>query len=353
MKKIYQDTTFYVLIFIITYFIYIYPFEILNELLFDEKPSRRDSFLYTFFISTLVIFYFRSKNTFWALKFFIYEGMGIGFISFWVVNFLLIFGLLFSINNIVLAYFSLIIIFCITIYGIINGRRVILKKIEIDSSKLNANHNFIFLSDVHLGSNPIQHFEKILNLINNCDYDFILIGGDLIDSSSFDISKLEILKNIKKPIYFVTGNHEHYIADFSKKTSWLADYNIIYLKNSKMLIDNINLIGINDNQAIKKQSLIVKQLSNKDAFNLVLIHKPSVWNLIYDESDLMLSGHTHNGQIFPFNIFVRLQFKYNYGLYNKNQSQLYVSSGAGCWGPRIRFGTNNEIIYFQLNTNNN
>ena len=353
MKKIYQDTTFYFLIFIIAYFIYVYPFEILNELLFNDKPSRKNSFLYTFFISALIIFYFRSKNTFSVLKLFIYEGMGIGFISFWVINSFLIFGFFFSINNIILGYSSLIIIFFITIYGLINGRRVVFKNIKIDSTILNTNQNFIFISDVHLGTNPISYFEKILKLINKYDYDFILIGGDLIDSSSFDISKLDILKKIKKPIFFVTGNHEYYITDFSNKISSLANFNITHLKNSNTVFNNINLIGINDNQTLKKQSLIVKQLFKKNLYNLVLVHKPSVWNLIYDESDLMLAGHTHNGQIFPFNFFVRLQFKHKYGLFAKNKSQLYVSSGAACWGPRIRFGTNNEIVYFQLKSNNN
>ena len=59
----------------------------------------------------------------------------------------------------------------------------------------------------------------------------------------------------------------------------------------------------------------------------------------------MLSGHTHNGQIFPFNLLVKLQFKYIYGLYKEKTSRLYVSSGIGCWGPKMRIGSNNEIVY--------
>ena len=62
----------------------------------------------------------------------------------------------------------------------------------------------------------------------------------------------------------------------------------------------------------------------------------------------MLSGHTHNGQIFPFNFFVRMQFKFKYGLYDSNNSKLYVSSGSGTWGPKMRLGTFNEIILFNL-----
>ena len=62
----------------------------------------------------------------------------------------------------------------------------------------------------------------------------------------------------------------------------------------------------------------------------------------------MLSGHTHNGQIFPFNFLVRLQFKYIYGFFKKDKSNLYVTSGAGCWEPKMRLGTFNEIIIINL-----
>ena len=62
----------------------------------------------------------------------------------------------------------------------------------------------------------------------------------------------------------------------------------------------------------------------------------------------MLSGHTHNGQIFPFNFIVKLKFKFVYGLYNKGNSNLYVSSGVACWGPKIRLGSKNEVVHLKL-----
>ena len=87
MSKIIQNTIFYIFVFCITYFIYVYPIEILNELLFDEVANRRVSFYYTIIISILIIFYFRSYSSLKPLRILIYEGMGIGFISFWVVTF--------------------------------------------------------------------------------------------------------------------------------------------------------------------------------------------------------------------------------------------------------------------------
>ena len=79
-----------------------------------------------------------------------------------------------------------------------------------------------------------------------------------------------------------------------------------------------------------------------------MVHKSSIWHKIFDNTDLMLAGHTHNGQIFPFNLFVKIKFKYSFGLYRNKNSYLYVSSGSGCWGPRMRLGTSNEIVYIEL-----
>ena len=89
-------------------------------------------------------------------------------------------------------------------------------------------------------------------------------------------------------------------------------------------------------------------MKKEHLFNLVLVHKPSVWSLITNKVDLVLSGHTHNGQIFPFNLLVKLKFKFCYGIYKKYESILYVSSGLGCWGPKMRLGSSNEILEINL-----
>ena len=89
----------------------------------------------------------------------------------------------------------------------------------------------------------------------------------------------------------------------------------------------------------------------KYLFNLLLVHKPSIWEGAQEFTDLMLSGHTHNGQIFPFNFLVRMQFKTVYGLFKEKQSRLFVSSGSGTWGPRMRIGTQNEILQVQISPN--
>ena len=351
MKKLYQDTTFYLVVFIISYFIYVYPFEILNEFLFNEKPNRRSSLLSSLFISILVIFYFRSKNTFLPLKFFIYEGMGIGFISFVIINAALIINYFIIMDKYFLGIVSICLISMIVLIGLIYGRKIYLKEIKISSNKIKKKTNFIFISDIHLGTNPISHLQKILDKISKLEFDFILIGGDLIDSSSFDLNKLSALKQINKPIYFVTGNHEFYLKNHLEKINKLKDHKIIIIDNTNINIKDINIVGLGDNQTKNSQYNKYLELKDDIKFNLLLVHKPSIWELSRNKVDLMLSGHCHNSQIIFFKIFVRLQFKYIYGLHKYKNSYLYISSGAGCWGPRLRVGTINEFVHISLSPN--
>ena len=349
MKKLYQNTLFYLVVFCVTYFIYVYPFEILNELIFNEKANRRTSFYYTIIISVLIIFYFRSYSSLKPLKIFIYEGMGIGFISFWIVTIAIIINKFIDTNSYYLGLLCLSIILILTLISFYFGFRIYIKKIHIKSNKITSDVSFIFLSDVHLGSNSIKHLNKIILKLKNKDYDFLLIGGDLIDSSSFDLSTLKvIIENISCPIYFVTGNHEYYIKNSINKIKEINNIGIKHLSNDNIEINNINIIGIDDNLDKDRQIEILQNKYLRDKFNLTLIHKPSIWDKTIKECDLMLTGHTHNGQIFPFNFFVRLQFKYKYGLYSLKNSKLYVTSGVGTWGPKMRLGTFNEIILFHL-----
>ena len=209
----------------------------------------------------------------------------------------------------------------------------------------------MFIRDVQLGTNSIFHLIKILDKIEFIEYDFILIGGDLIDSSSFNLSELSIFKKrITKPIYFVTGNHEYYIENYQDKLNTLNKFGIITLNNNNISFGDINLVGIDDKQLPAKQ--VDRYLENREdnKFNILLVHKPSIWEKINDKTDLMLSGHCHNGQIMPFNLLVRFRFKYIYGLHKHNSAYLYVSSGSACWGPRMRVGTYNEINVIQINS---
>ena len=99
MHKTFQNSLFYIIVFTLTYFLFVYPFEILNEFLFLEREERRISFLYTLVISSVLILYYRYQNKFRYLRFLVNEGVAIGFISFIYVNILIFLNLFLKLNS--------------------------------------------------------------------------------------------------------------------------------------------------------------------------------------------------------------------------------------------------------------
>lgn len=338
----------HILALIITYLLFIYPIDVIIYLLYDNKLIKFPSILFTIVFYIVIIFNLKTFNNLPLIRSLLYTFVGIGFISFWILNLGLIINSLFIVSSIKIVIGCIVFIIILTVFSLINGRKIVSKKIDISSMKLKKNINLIFLSDIHLGSNSINHLKKIYLEIKNLNYDFILIGGDLIDSSLFNMENLKVFKKFKKPIFFITGNHEYYLRDYREKLNKLKEFNLISLENKSYKFKEINIVGISDNQKITDQIKNTNKLLKENIFNLLVVHKPTIWSSVCEKTDLMLSGHTHNGQIFPFNLFVKLQFKNIYGLYEKQFSKLYVSSGSGCWGPRMRLGTKNEIIQIYL-----
>ncbi len=347
VKKIVRALISLVILFVISYLIFIFPFDILLSWL--GYPLRLNESLFaTSLVFALCLYYFRSKSTNKIIKFFVYEGFGIGTVSFFIILPLI----LISYIQILINYQLVIIFFSIQIpaiiYGYINSKKLKIKRLLIKSNLINKSISFVFISDVHIGSNHPSSLKKLVSKINSLDFNFLVIGGDLIDSSAFQINDLYELKKIDKPIFFVTGNHEYYIQNYKKHLQDLKSVGIKILENESLQLDGINMIGLSDNITNKSKIEYVEKLSQKDLFNLLIVHKPSIWKKVSNNANLMLSGHTHNGQIFPFNFVVKLQFPQNYGLYKNKKNHLYVSSGSATWGPKIRIGSNNEIIHIEL-----
>ena len=347
-----KDFIFAVIILALSFLIYIYPLNILAHLLFDARIFEPVALIPTVIIAVAVSVYFRTHAKSPLLSAPIYYGMGIGFIGFCVFNLGLLAALAMPESTFEIGLVCLVVSVIACVKGILNGHQIHLKTLHITSLKITQHYNLVFISDIHLGSNPQQHLENICTKIDGLDYDYLLIGGDLYDSSAFEAEDVMPLTAIQKPILFVTGNHEYYVKDHADKVADLANYNVTILDNESVQSGALNIIGISDNQAPKLQSDIAHGLVSQDAFNLLMVHQPSIWDSAPDSTDLMLSGHTHNGQIFPFNLLVRLQFKTVYGIYKRLNSTLYVSSGSGTLGPRMRLGTKNEIVHISISPQN-
>jgi len=346
-----RNLIFAVITLLITFLIYIYPFMIVSHLIFGTDILNGWSFGLTILLSAILYFYLRTHATSPILAGITHYGMGFGFIGLMIFHLAWLVATILPESAVTIGITSVIGFSLIGARSLYNGRALTIKTLSITSDKIANKAKFIFISDVHLGSNKDTHLKKICQKFANLNFDYILIGGDLFDSSAFQPNDLAPLKNITKPIYFVTGNHEYYVKHHDHKLSQLSDYNIQTLDNEATEINGLNLIGISDNLSAKQQAETTSNLCRNDMFNLIMVHQPAIWPKAPDTADLILSGHTHNGQIFPFSWLVRLQFKAVYGLYENLASKIYVSSGAGTWGPAMRLGTRNEIVHITLSPN--
>lgn len=232
------------------------------------------------------------------------------------------------------------------------------KEIDLKIDKLKENLNIVLISDVHLGKNLGEEFLKaLIEKINALNADMVVIAGDLIDTDINKIHYLELLQNFKSKYgtFYVYGNHEYYngMEEISAKLKKLQNFKI--LEDEGVEFDNFTLSGTLDLSAERlgyEASDInkVKQHINNEKFNILITHQPK-YVKTYDVTgfDLILSGHTHAGQIFPFSLLVFLEQGFVYGLYELGKNALlYVSSGAGFWGPAVRFLAPSEIAFLKL-----
>jgi predicted MPP superfamily phosphohydrolase len=231
-------------------------------------------------------------------------------------------------------------------------------KYEIKSEKLKfPEKKIVFVSDLHLGYVVSKtDARRFVDLINGQNPDIVLIGGDLIDRSIpplFEQKLYEEMSQIKakEGVFAVLGNHE----SFSKNDSLILDFykrcNITLLKDENVLLDNnISIFGREDftNKNRLPVDAIAKNLDNQ-YFNIIIDHQPTeIDEISKKNTDLLLCGHTHGGQIFPGNLIVKKLFKLAHGKKKFNNSEVIVSSGLGLWGGKFRVGTSSELIVIDL-----
>jgi len=221
--------------------------------------------------------------------------------------------------------------------------------------------NIVVFSDVHLGTLiEKRHLARIVEKVNSLQSDIILIPGDIIDE---DISPVihsnvgETLRKLKANygVYAVTGNHE-YIGGVSKAKEYLKTHGIHLLNDMAVFIENsFYVIGREDLMKNREGSTnrmplsqIVEQTDS--SFPLILLdHQPfKLEQAVENGIDLQLSGHTHNGQLWPFNYITRLVFEKSWGYLRKGNTHFYVSCGVGGWGPPVRTVSRPEIVKLTL-----
>lgn len=285
---------------------------------------------------------------------------------FFLVVSLLILHLLQTIWNMPLILsgsLAILFAFAVTGFGAFKANHFAVTTTEIPMPKLKEGVVVMLISDVHIGHHRgRQYLSKIVEETNRLKPDLVLITGDLIDSkAAFLPEVLAPLKDFEAPTYFVGGNHEQYV-DPQKSFEMFSHYGINILHNTIAISNGLQIIGLDymnadettfdmhpsDNKNTIK-SILAELSVDKDKPSILLHHSPVGAQYVMDKGvDLMLSGHTHAGQMFPFTLLTDLIFPFNAGLHDLNQLKVFVSQGAGTFLSRIRLGTSNEINLLNL-----
>lgn len=265
-----------------------------------------------------------------------------------------------------MAVFAIAIVAGLTTYGIVVATGLAhVERMTVKLPHLNAQLDgtkIVQLTDLHMGPTfKAPWLARLVDQVNGLQPDIVAITGDLVDGTVEGIGhQLQPLRDLQTRygVYFVTGNHEYY-SSAEPWIRYLQDMGIVVLQNEHVAIgpaqSPLYLVGVNDwiaSQSIASREKVLDQALfaiPKQSAVVLLAHQPR-WIGISSQRhvDLQLSGHTHGGQIFPWHLFVHLQQPYLRGEYRVNNTLLYVSRGAGVWGPPIRIGSAPEITELQL-----
>jgi predicted MPP superfamily phosphohydrolase len=272
--------------------------------------------------------------------------VGICFLFVWCLIGLQLIGLLFRIPPINSGIAAVVIVAATTIYSIINAMTVYVHKVEIAAP---ANLRIVQISDIHIGSTGGQFFSGIIDRVNELKPDVVLVTGDLVDSDKNMVqSAIENLNKIQVPIFFVSGNHEKYVG-YDNVRRMLASTKVKWLRNEAVTFGGVQIIGIDDHCTPRQMDDVLKTNSNGTDYRILMYHRPEWLDTAENRNvNLMLTGHTHRGQIWPFNFVVDSIYKFIHGMHEIGKMHLFVSTGTGTWGPRMRLGTHSEIIVFDL-----
>lgn len=259
----------------------------------------------------------------------------------------------------IISNILIIITLALMTYGIINASNPRIVRWNVTSEKLSkdwGDKKIVIISDLHLGSVRREGFlKKIINKIEKEKPDVVFIVGDLIDGSSFPYEKWFSNFSLLKPqfgILYVEGNHEKYSQEYDKFKSELPQ-SLNNLTNKRIIINNTQIIGL-DYKMNESEDEINKELESlnydKNQSSIVLLHSPkNVVALSSEEATLVLSGHTHGGQFFPFTTLVNsLYKKYTHGISYTDNTASITSAGAGTSIIPIRIGTIPEIIILTI-----
>ncbi len=243
-------------------------------------------------------------------------------------------------------------------WGFYVSRRPLTKRVEIDIPGLDPSldgFRIVQITDVHIGETLGRDFARQVALhVNSLKPDLVAVTGDMIDGSVArlhdEVAPLGEMRG-KYGVYYVTGNHEYYHGG----SSWEAEgrklgFTVLHnehrvIADGKLVIGGVTDVeGARFSQAHAPRVDLAFAQAPAGVPRILLAHQPRFAKYAKDSSiSLMLSGHTHGGQIFPFMVFVRLQQPVVRGFETLSGVPTYTSNGTGYWGPPFRIGPRGEV----------
>ena len=282
----------------------------------------------------------------------------------------------------------------LAVWSIANAHRIEVQRVALSSPKLDRPLRLVQVSDVHVGSRGPGFLPRIVHRVNGLEPDAVLVTGDLIDLMKLPDDALDAVGELAAPAFFAIGNHERYIGS-DAVCARLEALGVTVLRNACTQWGAMRIIGIDDAEA---RHQVGRELARTGAgtgamgrdrtragagagtpdrletgmgtgagkgglteagaesgehdrlpFTVLMYHRPDgAEDAARAGVDLMLCGHTHNGQIVPFNWIVKRNFPRIAGRFDIDGMVLYVSPGTGTWGPTMRLGSSNEITVFEV-----
>lgn len=249
-----------------------------------------------------------------------------------------------------------------TVWGLVEARGLTLERLTFESPHLppgSKGFKVLQISDVHLGLlERERRLGQILRVVEETRPDLIVSTGDLVDRTAFHMEHLaEMLARVKPPLgkYAVFGNHEYYVGVKPSLQFYEQAGFKVLREESARIGKTLLLVGADDpaghlvgeNPYLGEDKLLPG--GRNGSMVLYLKHRPLAGENTLGRFDLQLSGHTHNGQIFPFGLLVRTQFPFMKGFHALAKgSALYVSRGSGTWGAPMRVGSPPEVTLIDI-----
>lgn len=253
----------------------------------------------------------------------------------------------------------------IIIAGFINALTPVIVEYPVQIAKrMNGALRIMVVSDIHMGSIIRKRSLRRLNQIaGDLRPDMVLLVGDIVDGEIGPVLRGDLLASFRCPpcsegVYAVTGNHE-YIGGIDKTAPYIRSKGIKLLEDEVLVTPSgLILAGRSDRDSYRytgePRKSLAEILNNNipaDSPFIVMDHQPlAIEESVANNADLHLSGHTHNGQIWPLSLLIRRMYKIAYGIVKTGNTSVIVSSGYGLWGPRVRTGSRPEVVLIKLSS---